>query len=155
MRFLVYAKLQSMEDSRAQQTKTRVNPPEIFFDLYPLRLEIDYNIYNLPSMFSYFQARNFWFAHLPQPYQDTLQSTSMEPYHRLSYSQSMWLLDFSFTFAALAVSFCQWTIDDLSRYTFVYTPSLPLEIAFFFLNSHRFHLSVYLSITSILRVSVW
>ena len=46
MHFLGYAKLQSMEDSRVQIqiTKTRVNSSRIFFDLYQLHLENDYNI---------------------------------------------------------------------------------------------------------------
>ena len=138
---LTYAKLQSMEQGR------------VFVILYPLHLEIDCSMSNPPSMLSYFQTRNAWFVHSPQLYQGTLQSKSVELYHMFSYNQFMRLLGF---FSHLHLSNYHFVNKNRSAspYTFVYTRWVALAITFSFLNNHRFHLLIYLSITSILRVSM-
>ena len=150
---LTYAKLQSMEQGRVQVTKVRVNHHRIFVILYPLHLEIDYSMSNPPSMLSYFQTRNAWFVHSPQLYQGTLQSKSVELYHMFSYNQFMRLLGF-FSHSHLSNYHFVNKNRSASPYTFVYTRWVPLAITFSFLNNHRFHLLIYLSITSILRVSM-
>ena len=109
---------------------------------------------NPPSMISYLQTKNAWFVHSSQPYQNTLQSRNVELYHMLSYNQSMRLLGFSFSFTPPELSICKKKIDQLSLYTFVCTPFVPVAKAFSFLNSHRFHLLIYLPTTSILKVSM-
>ena len=58
---------------------------------------------------------------LTQPYQDTLQSWSVEQYHMISYNQSMRLLGFSFSFKPQLLrvepfSFCTHSADSLLHF---------------------------------------